>query len=129
MTLSARLPKNTPLSIITLIPTMLKYLCINHRDQKIFFQFEIFKTVLDSFILWVWVRYKENHSFSAEIVFRRQTRTYSDGPRAERVNNHILKLGATEGGIIIATFFIFNYYSMHTSKLAYLFIHFVIYSL
>ena len=70
---------------ITLTITTLRYLCLNHGDQRFFFKFEIIRNVLViSFrfiwisMVWVYVHYIYINSFSAEIVFRRQSLTYVD---------------------------------------------------
>ena len=49
--------------------------CINHGDEKAFFQFEIIKTVLVSSFRFSgipWVHYKYFNFYSAGIDFRRQ---------------------------------------------------------
>ena len=64
---------------VVLTLTTLKYICINHGDQRVF-QFEIIINVLVSsfwFIwipmLWVYDDYKYFNSFSAGTVFKRET--------------------------------------------------------
>ena len=65
--------------------TALRYCCINHEDQGVFFQFEIIINVLVSsfcfiriFMLWVYGHYKYLSSFSANIVLIRQYMTSTD---------------------------------------------------
>ena len=65
--------------------TTLKYFCINHGDQKRFFQFEIIANVSVSFFCFIWIpmlwvhgHYKLLNSFSVGIYFRRQNLTSTD---------------------------------------------------
>ena len=75
----------------TLTLTTLKYVCINHGDQRVF-QFEVIIYVLVSSFRFIWIHmpwiydhYKYIISFSVGIVFRRQILTFKDNPRTEMV--------------------------------------------
>ena len=63
----------------------LKYLCINHGDQRVFFKFEITINVLFSSFWFIWIpmswvygRQKYVHAFSTGTVFIRQNLTSTD---------------------------------------------------
>ena len=63
----------------------LKYISINHEDQRVFFQFKTIIDILVGFfrfiwipMLWVYSYYKYVYSYSAGIDFRRQNLTSTD---------------------------------------------------
>ena len=73
--------------------TTLKYLCINHRDQWVFFNLWIIMNVLASSLrfiwislLWVYGHYNFFNSFSQGTVFRRQILTSKDAPELTGLN-------------------------------------------
>ena len=72
--------------------TTLKYLCINHGDQRVYFNLKSVYIFLVSSFCFIWIptllvhcHYTIFNSLSVGIDFRRQNLTSNVGPHAERV--------------------------------------------